>query len=49
MMITKLTTSKNASEFTSKLSQIESVFDKKFNLMSNSFQKQQDVIIKAIK
>jgi hypothetical protein len=49
MMVTKLTTSKNGSEFTSKLSQIESVFDKKFNLMNNSFQKQQDALIKAIK
>jgi hypothetical protein len=48
-MVTKLTTAKNASEFTSKLSQIESIIEKKYNLMSTSFQKQQDAIIKAIK
>ena len=49
MMVTKLGSSKNASEFTSKLSQIESVFQKNYNLMSTSLQKQQDSIIKAIK
>ena len=49
MTVSQLGSSKNASEFTSKLSQIESVFEKNFNLMSTSFQKQQDSIIKAIK